>query len=264
MKRIIVFFLFMVLIVPLLYADEGRQKTGLNNWEITENFVYSRGKYGGNTLTQTAELDTAFTGFFEKGAVSLTIPLVTQTTDSQVTLVRGSAQRIARIRSGKVTNGGIGDIYMNGSYYLLSENKDPIDISLDGYLKFPTASSSKGLGTGEADAGPGISFGKRISPEWRMFTDFYYILIGSPSGLDLRDQTTFDLGASYDFSSLITGSVTYEESRSVLKGTENPEDLALGIKYKVNDTTRLFGGMAFGLSNTAADFSMNIGAGIKF
>ncbi len=264
MKRDIVLFLFMILIVPLLYADDGRQKTGLNNWEITENFVYSRGKYGGNTLIQTVELDTAFTGFFEKGDLSLTIPLVSQTSDSQVTLVRGSAQRVTRIRPGKVTKGGIGDIYMSGSYYLLTENSGPMDISLNGYLKFPTASSSKGLGTGETDAGPGISFGKRISPEWRMFTDFYYILIGSPSDLDLRDQTSFDLGTSYDFSPLVTGSITYEESRSVIKGKENPEGLAFGMKYKVNDTTRLFGGMAFGLSNTAADFSMNIGAGIKF
>jgi long-subunit fatty acid transport protein len=120
------------------------------------------------------------------------------------------------------------------------------------------------LGTGELDAGPGISFGKRISSEWRMFTDLYYIFIGSPSGMDLRDQTTFDFGASYDFAEDLTGSVAYEESRSVIKGKNNPEDLAFGIKYKLNDTTRIFGGIAFGLSDTAADISMSVGGGIKF
>ncbi len=97
-----------------------------------------------------------------------------------------------------------------------------------------------------------------------MFTDLYYIFIGSPSGLDLRDQTAFELGASYDFSPDVTGSIIYEESRSVIKGTKNPEDLAFGIKYKVNDTARLFGGIAFGLSDTAADLSMSIGGAIKF
>jgi len=264
MKIRVIFFLSTLLITSALYAQDVKQKTGFNNWEVTEDLVYSRGKYGGNTLIQTTELDTAITGYFDKGDLSLTIPLVTQTSDAQVTLVRGALQRVTRIRTDRVTKGGFGDIYFSGSYYLLAENKDPIDFNLNGYLKFPTASSSKDLSPEEADADPGISFGKRISSEWRMFTDLYYIFIGSPSGLDLRDQTTFDLGASYDFSPLLTGSVAYEESRSVIKNKENPEGLAFGIKYKVNETARLFGRLAFGLSNTAADFSMSIGGGLKF
>ncbi len=62
----------MVLITPGLYAQDGKKKADLNNWEISETFVYDRGKYGGNTLIQTVKLDTAITGFFEKGDVSLT------------------------------------------------------------------------------------------------------------------------------------------------------------------------------------------------
>jgi hypothetical protein len=264
MKISMLVFVSALLITTGLYAEETSQKADINDWEVSETFVYDRGEYGGNTLIQTAEFDTAIKRFFEKGDVSLTVPIVTQTSDSQVTLIRGALQRVRRIRSDKVTKSGIGDMYINGSYYLLAENKDPLDISLNGYLKFPTASSNKGLGTGELDAGPGISFGKRISSEWRAFTDLYYIFIGSPSGFDLRDQTTFDLGASYDFAPELTGSIAYEESRSIIKGKENPEDLAFGIKYKLNDTTRIFGGIAFGLSDTAPELSMSIGGGIKF
>lgn len=264
MKTGIVFFLFLVLTAAGLYAQEANPKTEVNNWEVSENFVYSRGKYGGDNLIKTAEFDTSIKRFFARGDVVLTIPIVSQTSDSQVTLIRGALQRVRRVRSGRTTESGLGDMNINGSYYLLRENRDPLDISLNGYLKFPTASKDKGLGTGELDAGPGISFGKRISPEWRAFSDFYYIFIGSPSGQDLRDQTTFDLGVTYDFSPDLTGSIAYEESRSVIKGRDNPEDLAFGIKYKLNDTTRLFGGIAFGLSGTAADLSVNMGGAIKF
>ncbi len=264
MKIIIGVFLFSILITAGLYAQEPTRKTGADSWEASETFVYNRGKYGGDTLIETAEFDTALKRFFEQGDVSLTIPFVTQTSDSQVTSIRGSFQRVGRIRSSDATKSGLGDININGSYYLLRENKDPLDVSLNGYLKFPTASESKGLGTGELDAGPGVSFGKRISPEWAAFSDFYYIFIGSPAGRDLRDQTTFDLGVSYDFAPDLIGSVAYEESRSVVRGRDNPEALVFGIKYKLDDAMRIYGGLAFGLSDTAADLSINIGGAVKF
>jgi len=264
MKIITGFFLFSILIASALYAQEPSQKTEADNWEASETFVYERGKYGGGTLIETVEFDTSLKRFFERGDVSLTIPFVAQTSDSQVTSIRGAVQRVGRIRSDKATKSGLGDITVNGSYYLLSETKDPLDISLNGYLKFPTASDSKGLGTGELDAGPGISFGKRISPEWSAFSDFYYIFIGSPAGLDLRDQTMFDLGVGYDFAPDLTGTIAYQESRSVVRGMDNPEALAFGVRYKLDETVRVYGGIAFGLSDTAADVSLNIGGAIKF
>lgn len=264
MKISIMYFLSLILIATALYAQEPSQKTDADNWEVSETFVYDRGKYGGDTLIETAEFDTSLKRFFEQGDVSLTIPFVTQTSDSQVTSIRGAMQRVGRIRSDKATKSGLGDITVNGSYYLLRENKDPLDVSLNGYLKFPTASSSKGLGTGELDAGPGVSFGKRISPEWAAFSDFYYIFIGDPAGWDLRGQTTFDLGVTYDFAPDLSGSVAYEESRSVVRGRDNPEALAFGIKYKLDEAMRIYGGLTFGLSGTAADLSINIGGAVKF
>jgi len=264
MKISLISFLFWILVTTGLYAQESSQKTDFNNWEASETFHYDRGKYGGDTLIETVEFDTSLKRLFERGDVSLTIPFVTQTSDSQVTSIRGSLQRVGRIRSSDTTKSGLGDITVDGSYYLLRETKDSLDISLNGYLKFPTASSSKGLGTGELDAGPGVSFGKRISPEWLAFSDFYYIFIGDPAGQNLRDQATFDLGVSYDFAQDLSGSVAYEASRSVVRGRDNPEALAFGIKYKLDDAMRLYGGLAFGLSNTAADLSLNIGGAIKF
>lgn len=264
MKKNILFILFMVLITSVVYAESNSKKTEPYGWEVSENFIYDRGKYDGDSLIQTATFDTRINRFFEKGEFSFNIPIVTQRSDSQVTLVRGAMQRVKKIRSGKKTKTQLGDMYMNGSYYLLSENADPLDFDLKGYLKFPTANSTDGFGTGEFDAGPGISFGKRFLPELRGFTDFYYIFIGDPSGIDLRNQFSFDFGASYDFSQEVSASITYEQSRSLIKGKENPKDFAFGINCKLNDTSRVFGGIAFGLSDTAPDVSLNIGGGIKF
>jgi len=264
MKKNILIFLFMLFMISVVYAESSVKKANHYDWEVTENFTYDRGNYDGDSLTQTAIFDTAMSRFFEKGDVTFNIPIVAQTSDSEVTLVRGALQRVRRTRSHRVTKSGLGDMYVTGSYYLLSENMDPFDFSLKGYLKFPTANSSDGLGTGELDAGPGMGFGKRFLPELRGFTDFYYIFIGDPSGIDLRNQISFDFGASYDFSQEVSASMTYEQSRSLIKGKENPKDLAFGVNCKLNDTTRVFGGIAFGLSDTASDVSLNIGGGIKF
>lgn len=261
-------FLTLLFTLTNVYAEEViREVTEPKGkeWELSEAFNYSRGEYGTGSLIQIYELDSTLKRFFERGDISLTVPFISIKADSQVTIVRGFAQRVRTTRTGRETTSGIGDLSLNGSYYLLSEyNNEPLDLDLNGYVKFPTADEGKGLGTGEFDAGPGISFGKRFLEDWRAFADIYYIFIGDPSGIDLKDQTSFDVGVSYDFTSELTGSFAYEQSTALVSGGQDPEAISLGLNYKFNETFRAFGGLAFGLSDASPDQRITIGVGIAF
>lgn len=266
MKRFLAILPAVFLIFPALYAQESGKKENPMNWEVSEAFNYERGKYGGNTVVSTFEFDTTLKRFFEKGDVSLTVPVVIQQADSQITRIRGIAvQRIRKTGSGKVTNTGIGDLYLNGSYYLLSEDKNaPLDLDIDAYIKFPTASKSDSLGTGKFDEGPGLSLGKRFLSDWRAFADVYYIIIGNPSGLNLRDQTSFAIGVSYDIDKATTASMAYERSTAVVRQDPDPQDIALDLKYRVNESIKVFGGIAFGMSKASPDQSITAGATLAF
>lgn len=266
MKRITGIFFALFLLAQNLYADEGIKKDNSQGWEIAESFKYESGKYGTGALTRTYALATTLKRYFERGDLSLTIPFISQTSDSQTTRVGGFfTQRISKTKSARVTNSGFGDMYLDGSYYLLSENeKGPLDVDLDGYLKFPTADKDKNLGTGKFDAGPGISLGKRFSSDWRVFFDLYYIFIGSPSGLNLKNQTSFDLGVCLDLSNEAAVSMSYGQSSALVSGNSGPKDLLFGLTYKLDRDIRLFGNIAFGLSNASPDQSITLGAALAF
>jgi len=243
------------------------------DWKISESVTYERGDFGTGTETTTVYIPTVLKRYFEKGDVSLVVPYLHIEGSGDVVTVNGVPQRGKKNRTAttstattaKVSNGGIGDVLLKGSYYLLEETARPLNLSVVAKIKFPTASRSKNLGTGKFDEGFGAEASKQIVKDWTLFSDAYYTILGTPAGADtFRNQFVFDVGAGYQIISPLNLSLFFEQKTAIVAGTSAPRDVNLNAEYQLTHDFRLFGTVLAGLSDGSSDYGLTAGVSLRF
>jgi len=137
-------------------------------------------------------------------------------------------------------------------------------IALVAKVKFPTAAESQGLGTGKFDEGFGVEVSRRFLERFIGYFDLSYTVIGSPAGVDLKNQTIYDVGLGYQFTPQTLGSLFYEERTALLAGTQNPRSLLAIGDYKLTPSFRLNATWEVGLSSGAPDYGFTVGMGMRF
>jgi hypothetical protein len=247
-----------------LGPSEGRaeEKPEARDWKVSVSVNYETGKYGTTSNTDTFYMPVTIKKYFpDMGDISLTIPYISQTGSSDVTNIDGTVFQTKLTPGAPVTNSGVGDLILRGSYYLFSESRNvPFDLNLTAKIKVPTADDSRGLGTGEFDTGFGLEFAKTLPSGFTGYLDIYYTAIGDPPGLDLEDRVSFDAGFSLKIAPQWTMSAFYEESTPLLKSNSHLRDLLLSFEFKANSRSRLFFGTTLGLTDTSPEYGLSLGA----
>lgn len=245
-------------------SASGASGAEINGWKVSASASFETGTYGSSTRTETWYMPvTAKKKVSDDAFFSLTIPVVSQRGDASVASIDGSPFSIKPATGAVTTSSGLGDIILRGGYNLVTESrKVPFDLALTGKIKLPTADDSKGLGTGEFDAGAGLEFAKSLPSGFTGYIDLYYTSIGDPPGLDLDDRVFFDIGFSRALDPYWTLSAFYEESNTLVKSSGNIRDLMVHLEYKADARTRLFFGGTVGLTETSPDYGLTIGASI--
>lgn len=175
-----------------------------------------------------------------------------------------------RVGGQKVTTTGIGDVILRGRYYIVEEQDYMPLIALTGRFKFPTATASQGLGTGEFDHGYGVELSKLITQNWILFLDGGYNFIGDPDRangvgtLGLRNQYWYDVGTGYYLTKDLLASVYFEEYRALRQSLPNARDVFFSTNYRLSPAWRVNSGVAIGLSNGAPDYVVSIGTSYRF
>ncbi len=158
-------------------------------------------------------------------------------------------------------NWGLGDLYLFSNYTLLSESYFFSDVILNAQLKFPTASTHMGIGTGQFDYGASLTFRKSFNT-YVTIIDLGYLNLGDPSGITYENPFTYSFGLGKFFNdgeySLLLYYSAYTE---VVKDYQPPRQIALGINYKVSEDFILTGIGAAGLSNFSPAYTFS--AGVK-
>ncbi len=159
-------------------------------------------------------------------------------------------------------NPGIGDLYLYGSYKLLLQGYVLPEVSLDGFIKFPTATTSLNIGTGEYDFNVALSLRKTFN-RFLFYTQLGYLIVGKTEGTDVANPVTFSIGIGVYLGNgnhaLFAG---YDSYSTLVNGFVAPKQFALGYSYIVSQVLSYSFISSFGLNNSTSDFSLS--GGINF
>jgi len=262
---------------------------GQEGWTLSTSLQYSSGNYLYNNSNKLIYFYGG-TGYqTRKWSLSLSVPIVAQTAGGVgqvggMTLpngnsdesngngmfggsggsneggMMGSGGTSSNLQSMSLQNHfGIGDIYFYGSYYILEDLASPFSVSLNSFVKFPTANSNKGLGTGEFDYGISATVRKTFN-DFVAFADLGRIQIGDPANINYKNPMNYGLGVGKffnngDYSLLLY----YQAYTTIIEGYDAPRLLSLGFNYKTNSVLTLSLIGAVGLSKVTSAFSFSSG-----
>ncbi|NOX17779.1 MAG: transporter [Chlorobi bacterium] len=178
----------------------------------------------------------------------------------------GGYENGGRMSNGSGMNGasgiGLGDLYLNGSFRIIKELETIPDISIEGYIKFPTATPNIGIGTGEFDSQIGIGLKKFIG-RVSLFGQFGYLFIGDNGQAANTNPFTISAGIGYAFG-MGTHSIllAYDSYTTIVQGVASPRQLALGYNYMINYGLFFTAIVSAGLNSSASDYT--ISGGLNF
>ncbi|VAX21360.1 hypothetical protein MNBD_IGNAVI01-1484 [hydrothermal vent metagenome] len=160
------------------------------------------------------------------------------------------------------TNIGFGDTYLNGSLQVIHETKFLPAFSIDGYIKFPTATASLGIGTGEFDSQIALGIRKFVN-RFSFFGQFGYLFIGDAEGASTINPYTISLGVGYMFGygkhSIL---LAYDSYTTIVQGFSSPKQLAFGYNYMINYGLYFTAIVSAGLNSSTSDYT--ISGGLNF
>ncbi len=203
-------------------------------WEYRAyaGFDYSSGHYGATDVTEVYYASATLRASKGPWAFKAVVPWLR---------VSGPAVLLDGASSGTVTTNatsrhesGAGDIGLYGTYSIQSLYQHGLFIDLTARVKAPTASFSKGLGTGKADAAFQVDIAKSLGKFMPLAT-VGYRLTGSPAGYDLRNIAYGTVGLQYNWSSRIVTGALFDYRQSALRTAENPKELTGYVNVKIGE-----------------------------
>jgi hypothetical protein len=244
-----------------------------DTWRIGVSTTYESGDYGTGSRTSLLSTPLTIRRLFADGNFTVTIPYLYLQSSGSVTLVNGIPIQISNTKTNRrqqnlpparSTTQGLGDITLQGRYYLMDEQGLLPTISLTGKLKTPTANPDDGLGTGEFDENVGIGLMKKLTDQLLGFVDVGYTFIGKQPGLNLLNQWSYDVGLGYNVTKQLMLSAYYEEYYKLVATQVNPRDVLFSMTYKATSALRLTASATAGLSNGAPQYGLTGGVSVQF
>ncbi|MBI3636794.1 MAG: transporter, partial [Candidatus Rokubacteria bacterium] len=232
---------------------------------------YTRGKFGTGHTTQILYIplktEWAATDTLE---FSLTVPYLWERGRNLRALVVGrplTTQATGRPsrQDGRVkTEEGLGDVLLEVDYTLLEDTGFLPDVTAFVEIKFPTADSSRGLGTGAFDEAIGTYLTKKLAERWTAHLDLSYVFVGSPHGLSLDNIFTWSAGVSYGVTSALKLSGYIDGATTLTRDDSPPVALRAVVEYTLSRHLLLTGSATAGLTHQAPDFGVLTEIKVRF
>lgn len=156
-------------------------------------------------------------------------------------------------------NAGIGDMYVYGSYNLVKESNSLPGFSTDGFVKFPTASSSLNIGTGKFDFNLAVS-ARKFFGTFLFYAQAGYLFLGNSSEANIENPITIGAGIGKSF---YNGKhlflLEYDSYSTVVTGFAAPKQFSLGYTYLISSKLSYTMIGSVGLNNSTSDFTISAG-----
>lgn len=154
---------------------------------------------------------------------------------------------------------GLGDISLSLMYSLEQLYDQGLFIDFTGRFKLPTASLTKGLGTGKSDASFQVDVAQSLG-QFIPFATLGYKWAGVPEGFKLRNTIYGSVGLQYSWSETVATGLSYDYRQSSIKESSDPQEgLAyLNVRFTDEWSVNFYGIMGF------SENSPDAGGGVTF
>jgi hypothetical protein len=225
------------------------------DWSWSLGFDYSEGDYGNRVNTEI--LYIPFTARYDTGpwTYRFTLPYVSITGPGNVVPDIGPVGGRSAV-SRRTTESGVGDFIASATHNLLPGGGEAPIVDLTGKVKLPTASESKGLGTGEMDFAAQVDVYKPMAPQVTGLGTLGYTILGDPPGVDLRNVFYGSLGAVYQIDSQTSAGGTLDFRQRTSHFGDPQRELVGFISYRADANWRVQGYAVKGLSDGSPDWGI--------
>lgn len=245
----------------LLYSATGLAE---GSFTLTSGVDYSTGKYGQSQSTDITYVP--FIGKYEinNTTIKLTVPWVKITGPGDVV---GGSGPIVLGKSNRpiTTESGLGDVVLSATQTIAQIGAaKPLVLDLTGKIKFATASTSKGLGTGKNDYTISMDAYKSIPHNLTLFGDIGYKVLGDPSGTNLNNVWFSSAGLSYKINASSSAGMMANVRQATLNSSQPMRELTVFASHKFNKQYKLQGYLSHGYSDASADWGGGMMLGLMF
>jgi hypothetical protein len=227
----------------------------LTTWSVGAE--YSSGDYG--AAQKTDIFYVPFAVKYETGpwAYKLTVPYVEITGPGNV--IGAGADRIVvpGVNQPRRTASGLGDIVGAVFYNAVDDRKGPVGLDLGAKVKFGTADSNTGLGTGENDFAVQADFFKAMG-KFTPFGTIGYRWYGDPPGVNFRNVPYASLGGAYRLSQDTTIGAVYDFRDSVFAGGPQVSELTGYLSQRLSREIKLQFYAVAGFSDASPDYALGL------
>ena len=152
---------------------------------------------------------------------------------------------------------GLGDITVKVGYMLAPEERWNMGIRPTFYLKFPTADSTKGLGTGKYDEGVSVQLSKTVE-NWHAFVEPGYTVQGREAGMALKNYFSYRAGVGYQATASLLPWLVVKGTTPLAEGLDPVMEVRLAAQYSLNEKSWLEGYVAKGVTAATSEYGFGL------
>lgn len=151
---------------------------------------------------------------------------------------------------------GLGDILLNVSYHAFPPRGSKLPwLTVSGKIKLPTASESKGLGTGETDYTLFSELYQSLGlGRVGLFAGAGYRFMGEPNGIDLNDRWLASAGVDAELVPALSVGLSYDYREAATSSSSAAHEISPWLGFQVSDDLRIEPYGIIGLSSASPDY----------
>ncbi len=249
-------------------AQELQPSPSPRNDQATEIFAgaeYEQGDYGTGAKVETVSTSLGVVTRMGRVRLAAAIPYVRTTAPPDVVISQGGLFGTSLLAGGSDQTGrtrreGLGDATMQAAYELPVAG---FGASIGGGLKLPTASRTKGLGTGKVDYAVNARLARPLGGGVTPYASVGYSILGKPAGFTVRNTLSATAGTGVALSEGASGALSYSYEQSASQGQADRQSVGLGLGVALGRKLHLGLQGEAGLSRGAPGMKLGfqIGAG---
>jgi cobalt/nickel transport protein len=168
----------------------------------------------------------------------------------------GSGYVFSHPKEGEREN-GIADTEIKLKYRWMDEKDWMPAFAVSGILKIPTASESKGFGSGQTDFGINVMVTKNLSKRWVVHLNIGYTFIGEDH---VNNELNYSVAVQFMLTEkwALVGEVVGVNNFNGRKG-DDPISGLIGTYYSITDKVIWDAGLEIGMSKAVPDFRFTTG-----